>query len=482
MAYRLPLFITSLATALAIVACSPASEPTRSTERASNSESTPQPGSSSTAATDDLFDSSVVHTIAVHFNEDDYTAMIASFVDTGEKEWIQASVTIDGVAYEQVGLRLKGNSSLSGLGGPNGPGGNRRPDGAPPGANEGGIGSATASEPEKLPWLIRLDHFVEGQAHQGRVDIVVRSNNSQTALNEAVALELLEAAGLASQQAVSTTFTVNGSEAVLRLAVEHPDDDAWQDIAFEASGALYKAESGGDWSYRGEDPASYEDVFDQEGGKTVADLTPLIDFLDFINNADDATFAAELPERLDTEAFARYLAMMELLGNFDGIEGPGNNAYLWYDSESEQFTIVPWDLNLAFGAMIGGGGQGGVAPGQLPDGFDPGQLPDGSVPGQNDRFPFPGQVPDATNPGGPGPGDFGALNNPLVERFRANEAFNALYEEQLASLRAELFESGFANELLAARVQVLTEQATGLVSATIIEDEAARVAAYFDEE
>ena len=36
-------------------------------------------------------------------------------------------------------------------------------------------------------------------------------------------------------------------------------------------------------------------MFDQEGGKDVADLTPLIEFLAFINESDDATFAAELP-------------------------------------------------------------------------------------------------------------------------------------------------------------------------------------------
>ena len=72
-------------------------------------------------------------------------------------------------------------------------------------------------------------------------------------------------------------------------------------------------------------------MFDQEAGKDNADLTPLIEFLDFINNADDATFNAELPDRLDVDSFATYLAMEELLGNFDDIDGPGNNSYLYYD-------------------------------------------------------------------------------------------------------------------------------------------------------
>lgn len=98
---------------------------------------------------------------------------------------------------------------------------------------------------------------------------MIRANNSDTSLNEAVALDLLEEAGLASQEAVATSFSVNGSTAVLRLAIEHPDDDR---------------------------------------------------------------FTAELPERLDVEAFATYLAMMDLIGNSDDIDGPGNNAYLWWDA------------------------------------------------------------------------------------------------------------------------------------------------------
>ncbi len=88
----------------------------------------------------------------------------------------------------------------------------------------GGIGSASADVPEALPWLIRLDDFVDGQEHQGNDDIVVRSNNWETSLNEAVALDLLEEAGLASQHAAATSFSVNGGEPVLRLAIEHPDD------------------------------------------------------------------------------------------------------------------------------------------------------------------------------------------------------------------------------------------------------------------
>jgi spore coat protein CotH len=513
-------------------------------------------GGDDDAATDrELFDPSVVHNVEVTFDEGDYDAMIDTFAESGEKEWIEATVTIDGETYEQVGLRLKGNSSLMGLRG-GGPGGGPEGEGdaaadagssgssettettestestedtdtteaaddakptestestedtdtteaaddaeptestepgdaggGPPG-DFGGMGGANAEEPESLPWLIRLDEFVEGQEHQGYEDIVVRSNGSETSMNEAVALDLLEEAGLASQQASSTSFTVNDRDAVLRLAIENPDDDAWQEANFESEGALYKAESTGDWSYRGDDPADYEEVFDQEGGSDVADLTPLIDFLQFLNESDDATFAAELSERLDVDSFATYLAMMEVVANFDDIDGPGNNAYLWYDVEAEQFTVVPWDLNLAFGAMgdLGGGGMpGGDGSGEtpeIPEDFDPSQIPEGAELPGGGEIPEdfdPSQIPGDAEPGG---GGFGRSNE-LVERFHANEDFEALYQEKLTELRESLYGGEVADEILTTWADTLKQHATDFVDEATIDEEAASIAEMFTTE
>ena len=104
---------------------------------------------------------------------------------------------------------------------------------------------------------------------------------------------------LASQAAASARFSANGSDPLLRLIVEHPDDERRQRRNFDEPGALFKAESTGDWSYRGDDPDSDDEVFGQESDDDITDLAPLIEFLEFVNDSDDASFAAELPARLD---------------------------------------------------------------------------------------------------------------------------------------------------------------------------------------
>ena len=115
----------------------------------------------------------------------------------------------------------------------------------------------SAENPEDLPWVIRLDKFVEGQNHEGTTELVVRGNSTETALNEALALELLDAAGLASEQAIAVRFSADGSDETLRLVIENPND-AWMQAEL-GDGLLYKAEAGGDYSYRGDQATPYTD-------------------------------------------------------------------------------------------------------------------------------------------------------------------------------------------------------------------------------
>jgi spore coat protein CotH len=337
-------------------------------------------------------------------------------------------VTLDGTTYERCGLRLKGNSTLRSTG--------------------SGAGA------EQYPWLVRLDKVVDGQAHHGVTDVVVRVNNSASSLNEAVALDLLAAAGLASEAHSYARVTV-GDASALRVVLEQPGD-TWAAKTLSGNGILYKAEATGDYTYRGTDPASYEDVFDQESGGD-DDLTPLIEFLRFVNESSDADFASGLADHLDVQSFATYLALEDLMDNYDAIDGPGNNSYLWWDSSTSRMTVVGWDHNLTFGVSNrpgagqgGGGGGGGMPAGQG------GGMPAG---------------------GGRGPGARAA--NPLVTRFEAVADFATLEAEATTTLRSELYDGGVATASLEKWSSLLAADAGALLDASTLADERASVAGYF---
>jgi spore coat protein CotH len=150
------------------------------------------------------------------------------------------------------------------------------------------------------------------------------------------------------------------------------------------------------------------------------------------------------------------------------------------DEASGRFTVVAWDHNLAFGAMIGrpgargpGGRQGAgglTTEDGLPDLPSPddrgraGDLepPDGMSPPE-DGFPD-GMTPPE---GGGFPG-----SNILVERFLGNAEFAALYDDALADLRDTLFDSGLAQEVLTEWSTLLTTEATALVDPGTVAEEA----------
>jgi spore coat protein CotH len=361
-----------------------------------------------------LFDDAVVHDLTVEYDDAAYRRMIETYKSEGRKGYIPATLTIDGTRVPQVGLRLKGNSTLRGLRGGGGFGG--------PG------GALSADEPERLPWLISFDEFVAGRSYQGFETLTVRAGGrggmaSESGLNEAIALRLLERAGQPAERFAFAKLSVDGRPAALRLLVEDPGAP-FAESQFEHDGVLYKALSSGSFDDRGTDPLTYAEAFRQVTRKKQQDLRPLIDLVRWTNHASDSEFAAGLSRRVDVEGFAAYVAMQRILDNFDDMAGPGQNYYLWYDLEEERFTPVTWDLNLAW-SNFGGGFRFGTRPaGNDPGGLGAGGDDDGGPPRGGDD-----PVGDGFRPRG------GHL---LKERFLATPRYAQLATGTEARLRATL--------------------------------------------
>lgn len=415
----------------------------------------------------DLFDGKS-HSIEITFDQSEYEDMMSTFQDEGEKEYIKADLTIDGTLIEDVGLRLKGNSTLMSLRGDSGmPGGGgddapEMPDGQGGGQQQGqaeqgggGMGMVQLSEdsPEELPWLVSFDEYEEGRAYQGHTEIALRpaASGSDTALNEALALSLTAKSGQTTQDYSFTSVSVNGGDSAARLVLDAPDAQ-WADDY--GNGVLYKGRADGSFDYLGEDPTDYEDAFKQINAEGSYDMQPVMDLLDFVNNSDDEEFAEELDEHVDVESFATYLATQELLSNSDAMDGPGNNYYLWYDADAEKFTVLSWDLNMALSGMGGMGGMpGGDDTGdggrQMPPGGE--GMPDGGAGG--DEGGGPGGAQDGGPAGASGDGDDdkgGGMRGSgvLKERFLDNEDFHQLYEKAYSQLYSTLIEDGSANTTL----------------------------------
>jgi spore coat protein CotH len=446
-----------------------------------------------------LFDASQPHSIQLEYDQTDFDDMMKKFQDEGEKEYIEADLTIDGVYLNDVGIRLKGNSTLqslrSGSGNGrrkgNGPGGfpqggaddqqggtggrqapaeggdQQAPAGGEDGMAGGGLGGGggmaqfdlSTAKPEELPWLISIDEYVEGRAYDGQREISLRPGvDDALPLNEALSLSLMKKSGQTAESYAFGTLKVNNRPAVTRLMVENPSKD-YVDTEIGTKGVAYKARAGGSFDYVGDDPTDYETSFKQLNMEGSQDLSPVMKLLKWVNQASDKEFAEDLDKYVDVESFAEYVATQNLLLNFDDMAGPGNNYVLWYDLESGKFSVLGWDFNLTFSGTattgpdestsMGGGGGGmarGAAGGALPSGA-PSGAPDGMA-----QSPGAGQNDTGQNDKGGGMAG-GMGGNILKERFLDTDAFDSVYHAAYKKLYRQFFGSGYATDALATLVK-----------------------------
>ncbi|MEU4684084.1 CotH kinase family protein [Streptomyces xinghaiensis] len=402
-----------------------------------------------------LYDDSVAHTIRLEYDGTDFEKMMKEFREEGSKEYIEADLTIDGVQLEDVGIRLKGNSTLMSLrgGGRGMPGGGRAapggaaPDGGPGGGRRpGGAGGMTLydlspDKPEELPWLIKIDEYIEGRAYQGEREISLRpGSGGAVPLNEALSLSLTAAAGEPAERYAFSSVRVNDRPAITRLMVENPDTEYAVAVG---DGVLYKARAGGSFAYRGDDPSAYETSFRQLNKAGSQDLTPVIRLIKWADRASDEEFAEELGRYVDVESLAAYTAAQNLLLNFDDMSGPGKNYLLWYDLGTRRFSVLGWDYNLAFGGDTAAGPDDSLGRGRVPAGREA-QPPEGGPDGVPSGAPG-GQIgrgPDGGEGEGGMPG--GMTGHPLKDRFLELDAFDDTYKTAYRELYEKFYGSGTA--------------------------------------
>lgn len=341
----------------------------------------------------------------------------------------------------------------------------------------------SADKPEELPWLVKVDEYVEGRAYQGEREISLRpGSNAQVPVNEALSLTLTGQSGQKAERYSFTELKVNNRPAATRLLVENPDTD-YADEIDDGNSVLYKARAGGSFEYRGDDPTDYETSFKQLNKKGSQDLEPVMKLVKWANKASDKEFAAGLDKYVDVDSLAEYIASQNLLLNFDDMAGPGKNYLLRYDLDTKKFSVLGWDYNLTFsgdatagpddstgmggfggGARAGGAGSTGEdkagagsgapqgEPGAMPSGA-PQDLPEGGLPeglpeGLPSGAPQGGMPGGGKGAGGQGGGAGGMSGHVLKTKFLAADSLDGVYKKAYRALYEKFYKSGAATRAL----------------------------------
>jgi hypothetical protein len=269
---------------------------------------TPNPDTPSATLdlTEEVFNFDQVHTVEITLD----TAAEAS-LRANRLSWVEGGVTVNGISYASVGVRLKAY-----------------------------VGSSRTLD-QKCGFKVDLNRF-EDQSWRGLEGLTLNNMvQDATYVHEHLAYTLYREVGVPAPRVAYARVYVNGEHFGLYLLVESIDDRFLERWYANPDGALYEGAYGVDLF------AGYEWSFDYDEGpdpEDRSDLTAVIDVL--AGPADDAGLAA-LYALVDVDEVLVNMAVEAVILHWDGYT-TRNNYRLYHDPTTDRFQIIPWGADQTF--------------------------------------------------------------------------------------------------------------------------------------
>jgi len=253
--------------------------------------------------------------------------------------YIPCNVEFNGLNWYTVGLRYKGNSSLS----------------------------AASSGVKKLPFRMEFSKFeddyneIKGQTFYGFPALSMSSNyNDKSFLREKVGCDLFREFGVpASQSAFYEMYIDYGDGPVyfgLYTAVEVVFETMLNSQFGSESGNCYKPDgTGASFSETGWDLSHFENKTNGIDGDS--DIQAFYDILHSdLRITDESAWKTSMESVFDVDGFLKWLAVNTTIQNWDTYGKMTHNYYLYNDPSDNLLKWIPWDNNEAFED----GNQGGA--------------------------------------------------------------------------------------------------------------------------
>ncbi|WP_164002510.1 CotH kinase family protein [Pyxidicoccus caerfyrddinensis] len=243
--------------------------------------------------------------------------------------YVPATVRFNGLTWWNVGIRYKGNSTLSG-------------------GWRSGIG--------KLPFRLNFDKFedqypeIEGQHFYGFSKLSLSSNQGDTSyIRDHVASDTFLAAGVPTAHtgfmAVYVDHGAGPEYFGLYTSAEDPQQSLLDSHFGNHDGALYEADgTGATWAaFDSESFEAQSDAAEATWESVEAAIAAL-----HSDRSDAAAWRARLEERLDVDGFLQWLAVNTVMVNWDSYGNMSHNYYLYADpNDGNRLHWITWDHNLS---------------------------------------------------------------------------------------------------------------------------------------
>ena len=276
-----------------------------------------------------LYNKNTIQTIEIFFAQGNWDALLDNLAQTTEDYLLADSVRVNGITYDSVGVKYKGNSSYN--------------------ANN-----------NKNPLHINLDWVHSGYDYEGYTSLKLQNlYRDPSMIREVLSYAVLENYMDCPKSNFANVY-INGTLRGLYSSAESIDDKFNTDHYYDHAGSFFKcnpiggAGPGGgispDLKYLGVDSSLYFNGYELKSTYGWNDLVSLTDILN--NNT------AQLETILDIDRAIWMLAFNNVLVNLDSYNGAFRQNYYLYKDLNQRFVPTVWDLNMSFNGFPGGTGSG----------------------------------------------------------------------------------------------------------------------------
>ncbi len=315
----------------------------------------------------ELFGDSII-TLDIQADQSDWEAMIAN---AQAKTYIMADVVVNGVTYQDVGVRTKGNASLTQV--------------------------SQSASPERYSLRIKFDEYIEGQTLLGLDELVLNNMISDPSyMKEYLSQDLMRFIGVEAPLTNYASLSVNGEGigfyvtlesygSSYNLRVNGDKDSNYYNVktmemgggngmpqergfAFGQQGDLADQQGpatedwedrqgfvgrgggsrGGSLEYSDDDPESYPSIFDNAlQNVTLAEQQNVIDALKALSTGEN------IENYINVDQVLRYFAAHTFLVSMDSYYSNMAQNYVIQERDGV-ISILPWDYHLSYGGFQSG--------------------------------------------------------------------------------------------------------------------------------
>jgi len=277
----------------------------------------------------DLYDINNITIIELIFDDPNWDQTMDNHYSNELDERLLATCTVNGIPFDSVGVKYKGNSTYD--------------------ANNA-----------KNPLNIKLNHIIGSQDYDGWYTLKLSSGDRDPSfVREALSYEILRKYMMAPLSNFAKVY-INGSYYGLFTSNESINKKFVEDYFYsDRENSLIKCnwevlgDGGSSLEYLGPDSSSYFTSYDLKSDDGWDDLVGLTDV---INNA-----FSNVEDFLDIDRAIWMLAFNNVFVNLDSYSGPFKQNYYLYKDDHDRMNAIVWDLNMSFGGFraINLGGPGG---------------------------------------------------------------------------------------------------------------------------